>query len=137
MNLKNIISVIAILGLVAIIVILLFFNISSKQKKSGFTELYFTSDLPKTINTGEQYTFSFAIRNLEDKKMIYNCIVYFNESKLSQDYVFLDPGQTTVINQSFILGNVSQNLSAVNISVPISVQLLNKRQEIHFWALLK
>lgn len=137
MNLKKIIPTLAIIGLIAIIVILLIFNLSPKQNKSGFTELYFVGDLPKTVKTNEQYNFSFAIHNLEERMMIYNCIIYLNSTKVSQDYVFLDPDDIIVINHSFKVEKAQENLSLENISIPVSVQLLNKRQEIHFWALIK
>ena len=209
MNLKKIIPTIAIIILISVIIFLLIFIIIPTQNKSGFTEFFFFGDLPKIIQMNEEYDFSFAIHNLEDKNMIYNYSVYLHSNKIGQGYISLDHDETAVINQSFIVKNkssfselyselyfinnllktieinetydlffaihdfedknmsynysiclisdkldegyvcldrgesavinqslVSENILE-NISIPVSVRLLNKNQEIHFWALLK
>lgn len=132
MNLEKIIPTTAIIILISVIIFLLIFIIIPTENKSGFTELYFINDLPKTIKMNETYDLFFAIHNLEDKKMTYNYAVYLQSKKIDQGYVSLNHDETTIINQSFIVKNKLEN-----ISIPVSVRLLNKNQEIHFWAHLK
>jgi len=132
MNLEKIIPTVTIIILILIITVLLIFNIIPTEKKSGFTELFFVNDLPKTIKINERYDFSFAIHNLEKKKMTYDYAVYLESKKIDQSHITLNHDDTTTITQSFIVKDKLENTS-----IPISVQLLNKNQEIHFWVNLK
>lgn len=132
MNLEKSIPTVTIIILILIITVLLIFNITAADNKSGFTELYFINDLPKTIKINERYDFSFAIHNLEHKKMTYNYAIYYNKKKIDQGYVNLNHDETTTITRSFIAKKKLENPL-----IPISVQLLNTNQEIHFWVNLK
>ena len=127
---ENAIFTVVIAILILIIAVLAIFNIFAEDK-AGFTELYFVDDLPKTINMYEKYHFSFGIHNLENEDMVYNYVIYFGNKKINQAYISLEHNKTSVINQGFIVKSEIEN------STKVSVQLLNKDQEIHFWVDLK
>ena len=118
--------VIALILAMLIITLVIIFSIASENKK-GFTELYFLSDLPKTVEANKEYNFSFAISNLEKKNMDYYYIVNEKPNEIKQGYVNLNHGEIEIINQKFLVGNKTES------PMKISVQLLNKEQEIHFW----
>jgi uncharacterized membrane protein len=125
MNLEKIFSSIIIAVLILVIIGLLIFNKS--EDKEGFTELYFIGDLPKTIETGEQQSFSFGIHNLENRDMLYSYTVYFQSDELSSGYANLKDDETAILNQGFMVK--SKNNDTIKISVR-----LNTDEEIHFWA---
>ena len=132
MNLEKIFSNVTIIILILLITILVILNITAKDKKNGFTELYFINDLPKIIKINEKYNFSFAIHNLEKKYVNYYYVIYVQSKKIDQGYINLNYNKIAIINQSFIIKNKLENNS-----IPVSVQLLNKNQEIHFWVNIK
>ena len=105
MNLNKIMPVAVIIILISIIIVLLIFDTFIAKETNGFTELYFTGDLPKIIETNQEYDFSFAIHNLEDKNMYYNYSIYLYSNEIANGYVFLDHDETAVIDQSFIVKN--------------------------------
>ena len=114
--------------LILIIIILIIFNIVLSKNKTGFTELYFIGDLPKTVEINKTYSFSFGIHNFEYKITSYNYELYLQSKKIGQGQVFLEHNEIAVVNQSFIV----RNKTADNPTL-VSVRLLNKEQEIHFW----
>lgn len=126
MDLRDIFFTLVLIGLITIITVLVIFNTIVAKNKSGFTELYLVGDPPKTIKTNEEYKFSFAIHNLENKEMAYNYTVYITPEKIKEGHVTLNHTQTAIIRPSFII-------EKPEASIPISVQLINKNQEIHFW----
>ena len=130
---KIILGSIAVI-LVGIILVLLTLNISAAAKKSGFTQLYLIGDNPKTISPNQNYRFSFGIHNMENKRVTYNYAVYLQSEKIDQGQVTLNHNQTTVITKSFAVTNQALAFNSLdNISIPVSVQLINKGQEVHFW----
>lgn len=126
MDWRDIFFALVIIVLISIIAALAAFDIIAAKNKSGFTELYFVGNLPKAIKANEEYKFSFAIRNLENKEMAYNYAVHITPDKIKEGYVILNHTQTAIIRPSFIV-------EKPEASIPISVQLINKNQEIHFW----
>ena len=127
---KTIFMYVVIMILVFIISVLVVFNIT-KENKHGFTELYFTDELPKTIKINENVNFSFGIHNLENKRMDYSYEVYARTNKIDEGSLSLNHDETKIITKSFIVEKVKES------SMPISVKLLNKDQEIHFWVDVK
>ena len=115
--------------LLLIISVLVVFNIIA-EKKPGFTELYF-SDIPKTIKINENANFSFGIHNLENKKMDYSYEIYARTNKIDEGNVILNHDETKIITKSFRVNKAKES------SIPISVKLLDKDQEIHFWVNVK
>lgn len=124
----NMIIIILILTVLALAI----FNIKTQNNKEGFTELYFVGNLSKEAIVDYEYPFSFAIHNLENKKMTYHYALYIKSSKIDEEYITLDHDKVSIINQYFILKNESKNNT-----IPISVKLLDKEQEIHFWVNVK
>ena len=122
----KIVLVMAIIISISAIIFFMIFNLSAENKK-GFTELYFLNGLPKTVEANKEYNFSFAISNLEKKNMDYYYIVNEKPNEIKQGYVNLNHGEIEIINQKFLVGNKTES------PMKISVQLLNKEQEIHFW----
>ena len=118
--------IIALIVTMLIITLVIIFSIASENKK-GFTELYFLNGLPKAVEANKEYNFSFAIRNLEKKNMDYYYIVNEKPNEIKQGYVNLNHGEIEIINQKFLVSNKTES------PMKISVQLLNKDQEIHFW----
>jgi len=124
---KNILFVFIVLLIVLISALILF--IDSEDVKAGFTELYFVNGLPKTIEMNKEYSFSFGVHNFEEKKMDYDYAIYSQSKQIGQGTVTLYPDEAIVISQGF-----TENRSG---TIPISVKLLNKNQEIHFWTIIK
>ena len=104
MDLNKIMPIAIIIFLLSIIITLLIFN-TITDDKSGFTELYFTGDLPKIIEMNQEYDFSFVIHNLEDKSRYYDYSIYLYSNEIAKGYVFLNHDETGVIDQSFIVKN--------------------------------
>jgi len=130
MEIKNIIPYIAIVTLLLIIAILVLYT-SNVEENDGFTELYFLDDIPKSVEVNKEYDFSFAIHNLENKDMFYQYIIFLESNELSQETVSLSHDATEIINQKFSVN------SPLGDEMQISVQLLNKNQEIHFKVKIK
>ncbi len=120
-------ALIIVLILLAAIAVLASFDIKNPKPKSGFTELYFSGPLPKDIKLGKEYNFSFAVHNLENRNVLYNYAVYVKSDALRRGNLSLDHDQTAFLSQAF---NITRMEDA---PMPITVRLLNKEQEIHFW----
>lgn len=98
----------------------------------NFTELYFVDHqlLPRQVEIGEKYAFSFKVRNLENKTLDYQYEIYLTDKitrKMLKNGEFsLINGQETSIPADF---ETPENTGELQISV----SLVNKRQEISFW----
>lgn len=106
-------------------------NQYSLIKEPQIIELYFTdsNNLPDIIPSNNLIDFSFSIKNkgLQEESLTYLVIIKNNEDKIiSSNSVLLKSKQTTTLQEKF---TVDQNIE----SALISVELLNKNQEIHFW----
>ena len=118
----------AILVLIGIIIVLVIFNVVLSKSKTGFTELYFVGDLPETVDANKTYSFSFAIHNLEYKTTNYEYEIYSDSQRINKGQIILGHNETNSIIQNFAVKSKPIN------STKISVNLINKNQEIHFWA---
>jgi len=112
--------------LIMTVIILVLLNVFTPANKIDFNELYFTGDLPKIVRLNEESKFSFAIHNLGNSKMTYDYEVYLQSGKINEGNLALDPDGTAVITPVFVIKDKTDNVS-------ISVRLLDKSQEIHFW----
>ncbi len=101
-------------------------------KEQGFTELYFTGELPKEVRAGYEYSFSFIIHNYESKRVEYQYYTYFGTIKISEGNATLEHGDELIINQNFIPGSFYRGEK-----IPLNVRLLNNDQEIYFWVDVK
>jgi hypothetical protein len=125
--------IIITLALVASILSLtLFYNNSSENSpfgnllinpiKESFTEIYFTDylKLPRTIEEGKKFEFSFVIVNSENRDINYNYIVRIVSPGLKQliksDIIKVDNGQSGKINVSF-LPKESINNGTINVEL--------------------
>mgnify|MGYP001606767407 CR=1 FL=1 len=126
MNIKNSTIYAAIVILLIIITFLAVFNLRI-QSRRDFTELYFVNKLPKDVKVNENYNFSFVVHNLENKHTVYNYTVNLGPNLINQGFVNLDHNQIAIINQTFKVTQMNNGL------IPVSVKLLNKDQDIHFW----
>ena len=88
--------------------------------------------MPEEVELNKEYYFSFGVHNLENKKMNYTYSIYLKSSKIDEGYIILDHDMISITNKEFIIENKEENSST-----PLSVQLLNKEQEIHFWVNVK
>jgi uncharacterized membrane protein len=120
-------SAIAIIFLLVTAIVLALLNLTAPPKP-GFTELYFTGELPKTVQAGEEQGFTFAIHNLENQDMIYAYGIYLGPDLLKQDSISLKSGFTAAVSASFTIDEIPDNST-----IPVSVKLIGKDQEIDFW----
>lgn len=133
-------SIFGFITLILLIFILglILFSILSLKKQAGFTELYFVGNISKEAHSGYEYPFSFAIHNLENSDMGYDYSVYVNSSIINNSsiidtgYSIVEQGEIDIINEIFLAED-----KYANSSVVVSVKLLSKNQEIHFWVDVK
>ncbi len=119
--------IITTIFLVMLILALAVLNVSGIGDENGFTELYFVDGVPKTVEVNDRIHFSFAIHNLEDKRVNYSYVIYFDSNKIDEGGASLSHDEAKVISSSFMArGRTGE-------SVPITVQLLNNNQQIRFW----
>ena len=97
-----------------------------------YNELYFIKDFLKTIEMNEPYDLFYRIQAIDDNSITYNFSICLLSDELDEGYKCLDRDESTVINQSLLA-----EIRLENVSIPVSVRLMNQSQEIHFWALLK
>ena len=99
---------------------------------NDFSELYFNEfeSLPKSIKPSEPLEFSFTVVNIENTEMTYQYIVTFKNNDV----------ETILDNNEFILNSGEKQTFQEQILIEegfnmglVSVKLLNKNQEIHFW----
>jgi hypothetical protein len=130
MELRKAILPIVITILLFIIIILALVNILAATKP-GFTELYFVDELPKTVLPDQEYQFSFAIHNLENKRTTYNYVVNVKSQIIKEGTLTLNRGDTAIVSPRFIVQ------TRLKTQILFSVRLTGKDQEIHFWADIK
>jgi hypothetical protein len=100
-------------------------------KPEAFTELYFEdhNNLPKTIEKGKEYSFSFTIHNLEYKDVEYPYIVYL---QIDSEKVILDSGKLSLRNDEY--KSQEEDFGPLyNLRTQIVVELPNENQQIDFW----
>ena len=131
MDFKDIITGAVISILILIVISLAVFNVIVARYMSGFSELFFVGDLPKEIEVNKEYKFAFGIRNLENKETAYNYVVNIQPDKTKEGYIILNHSQATTIQPRFVVDTKAES------PLPISVQLLNRDQEIRFWVDVK
>lgn len=102
-------------------------------KPETFTELYIENHtkLPRSTEINTARTFSFTIHNLEYKTMTYPYEVYIedidgNKAEILKDIVKLDHDQKKTIPVYYQLNIPLQRAKVV-------VNLIGKKQQIHYW----
>ena len=102
-----------------------------KPAKENLTELYFEDHLklPKYINQSSGEQFRYTIHNLENKGMNYTIRIY---KTTETDKVLLRE------ENAYLLNNQSKSFDEIlppifNQRTKISVELVNKNQDISFW----
>jgi hypothetical protein len=108
-------------------------SLATASKSERFTELYFDNhlNLPKSNTLKQPQTFSFTIHNLENKTIDYPYEIYIEDTAGSRSGIItnsvrISHDQVKTITESFeILAPVKRAKVVVN--------LMNKKQEIHFW----
>jgi uncharacterized membrane protein len=116
-------------ALVIAVALLLSFNLAKKEK-DGFTELYLVKNLPKVVEEGRTYDFSFGVHNFEYKDMVYDYSVSVQSDVIGIGTIDLEHDDSYIVTSNFTAENMVEKAL-------ISVKLLNKDQEIHFWTRLK
>jgi hypothetical protein len=98
----------------------------------NFTELYFVDHqlLPRQIEIGEKYGFSFKVRNLENKTLDYHYEIYLTD-KITRK--MLKKGEFSLINGQETSIPVDFETPDNTGEMQVSVFLVNKRQEVSFW----
>ncbi len=111
----------------------LFFLIAPPLRNNkGFTELSFDEhkNLPDKIELKKNYEIYFTIHNLEKKRMVYTYAIASeidgNKEMIKLDYITLEHDQAITLFQDFSIRKEFR-------MGKITVELLNKEQEIHFW----
>jgi uncharacterized protein (DUF58 family) len=124
-------SAIAIIFLAVAVIVLAVLNLTAPPA-AGFTELYFTGELPKTAHVGEEQSFTFALHNLENQDMLYTYGIFLGPVLLKQDSVSLRQGFTASVSERFTIDEIPENST-----IPVSVRLIGKAQEIDFWVMVE
>ena len=97
-----------------------------------FSELYFNDfeSLPQSMKPSEPLEFSFTVVNIENTDIAYQYIITFKNNDI----------ETILDNNGFILNAGEKQVFQEKILIEedfkvglVSVKLLNKNQEIHFW----
>ena len=97
----------------------------------NLTELYFENhnDLPKSITSGQKYEFTFTIHNLENKDMDYPYVVFL---RTDEKKIILDEKSVNLKNGEFKM--IKEELGSLkNSKMKITVELVNRNQQIDFW----
>lgn len=96
------------------------------------TELYFEdyNKLPITGRTGFPYTFRFTIHNMENKPVEYSYNVTEQSGQVNE---VINTGAVNVKDNELKTLENTFTLSSGSAKTKISVNLINKNQEIHFW----
>jgi len=126
-TLYNILIVACIIGII-VVTVLIFTNKTTEP----FTELYFENHqlLPKEIELGKEYSFMFTVHNMEGEATNYfyefsketdnnKKVIDFKQFSLAKD-------RSTTFRKTF---KIDQDFK----DAKITIKLLNKDQEIHFW----
>lgn len=149
--LKKILNAIALLFVILITFILaaasiVYFQLDSSKihaqlskitltpQPESFTELYFEnhSEISRATEINTPQTFSFTIHNHEHKTVNYQYEVYIQDDKTSsvsaiaKESVTLTQDQKKTFPISFLLLTPLERAKVV-------VNLINKKQEIHYW----
>lgn len=98
----------------------------------ALTELYFEdyNKLPIAGKSGAPYTFRFTIHNMENKTMDYSYNVTQHSASTNE---IIKSGSLSLQNNELKMLDTTFTLASDSARTRISVHLINKNQEIHFW----
>lgn len=101
-------------------------------KPETLTELYFNdnTDLPRSATSNQVVRFAFVIHNLEATDYQYTYEVSVNASGTKH---IVDAENIVVKNNQYYTKNESFKLTHASGRNEITIELINKRQSIHFW----
>jgi hypothetical protein len=110
-----------------------------KKTKENFTELYFEdySSLPRDVSLNETYSFSFVVRNLENKDMNYEYkivkAIFRNKSEdvtsLKKKTFKLQDKESRTFNETI---TIKEKFDKAKISIHLFYDD-DKKEEIYFW----
>jgi len=107
------------------------FRLATTKLPETFTELYFEnhSNLPSTIERQKIYTFSFTVRNLENRDMTYPYEVYVLRGDTRE---VVDQGVLSVRNNENV--TITESIGPLKKTrKKVVVELTQKKQIISFW----
>jgi hypothetical protein len=106
--------------------------LATTVKPETFTELYFEDhlSLPSKITYNRENKFKFTIHNLENKDMNYPYEVYIDvnggKQVIDKKSIFIKNNESKTIDEDFTLVLTIER-------VEVTVNLINKNQQIDFW----
>jgi hypothetical protein len=125
--------------IVALLISILIFFEHLKKTKENFTELYFEdySSLPRDVSLNETYSFSFVVRNLENKDMNYEYkivkAIFRNKSEdvtsLKKKTFKLQDKESRTFNETI---TIKEKFDKAKISIHLFYDD-DKKEEIYFW----
>lgn len=98
----------------------------------ALTELYFEdhNKLPIVTQPGVPFTFRFTIHNMENKSMDYSYTVVEQSGTVNS---LVKSGELSLKDNELKTLDQTVELASGATKTKISVNLINKNQEIHFW----
>lgn len=101
-----------------------------------FTELYFENhtQLPKKVQLGSQQEFVFTVINREHERFIYQYQAFISlQNHNSEQKISIKEGDIILKHNERATIPVPFTLTDSAEKVKMTVELINKRQPIHFW----
>jgi len=122
-SLYNTLIIACIIGII-VVTALIFTN----KTNEPFTELYFEDhqNLPREIELGKEYSFRFTVHNVGGKGVNYFYEFSKDNRLLDAKTFILEDSKTTTFREVF---TINENFEEAKMTI----KLLNKDQEIHFW----
>ena len=126
MDLAKLVFTLIIMILGIIVVLLVSLHIFGPQAETSLTELYFVGKPSASVDQDNLIQFSFAIHNLEHTEIAYTYIITHNSIIIDHGSTILKHDESAIITKDFVI-------KSIQATSPVSVQLLNKELDIHFW----
>ncbi|MFH0978568.1 MAG: carbohydrate-binding domain-containing protein [Candidatus Woesearchaeota archaeon] len=121
------------IGIVIVIVTL----IIARPAPEYFTELYFQNhtNLPKMITEGQLQTYTFSIHNLENGSFTYEVRIFAEITEGNQTQQDFDNYENITVKKGELMNKtVSFSINKTFLKAKITTEIMNKDQEIHFFA---
>ena len=106
-------------------------TLATTIKPQPFTEVYFQNhtQLPTIVLPGRQYSFTFTIRNHENKDMEYPYDMYIEQDGEKQ---YIDHNSVTLKNNESITIQEGFLFTKPLTRAKVAISLLNKNQQVDF-----
>ena len=113
-------------------------TLATTVKPETFTELYFENhlQLPANISYNQENKFAFTVHNLEYKTITYPYEVYIKCSDVGclGEKQIIDEGKITLKHDEYKTIPESFTLTTPTGRIEVVTNLINKNQQIDFWA---